>query len=85
MEKLKRTLIVWVSIYPLITIILLGFGKPLSTLPIALRTLVLTAVLVPIMVYILIPFWTRVFNQLSAKRMREGEVQTPEASSISRK
>lgn len=32
-----------------------------------LRTLVLTAVLVPLMVYVLIPFWTRV---LSSKKVR---------------
>ena len=76
MEKLKRTLIVWVSIYPPITIILSEFGKPLNTLPLALRTLVLTIVLVPLMIYILIPFWTRVFNQVSSIDLRKSKANT---------
>ncbi|WP_299519258.1 aldo/keto reductase [Winogradskyella sp.] len=30
--------------------------------PVALRTLILTVILVPLMVYVLIPFWTKVFK-----------------------
>ena len=73
MEKLKRTIIVWVSIYPPLTIILAAFGKSLNTLPLALRTLILTIVLVPLMIYLLIPFWTRVLNQVCSIDLRKSK------------
>ena len=62
MKKLKSAFIVWIAIYPAITGILLLFGNLLNETPIILRTLILTIILVPLMVYILIPFWTKVFN-----------------------
>ena len=67
MEKIKTTVIAWVSIYPAITLLLAAFGHLLNELPIMLRTLVLTAVLVPLMVYVLVPFWTRVFSKLKKR------------------
>lgn len=68
MKKLKNALIIWIAIYPAITVIILLFGDILNELPILLRTLILTLILVPTMVYILIPFWTKVFNTSIAKR-----------------
>jgi len=62
MKKLKSTFIVWTAIYPAITLIQYVFGEILAKLPLAFRTLVLTGVLVPLMVYGLIPFWTKTFN-----------------------
>lgn len=62
MKKLKNTFIVWVAIYPAITAILLLFGDRLNQMPILLRTFILTIVLVPLMVYVLIPFWSKVFG-----------------------
>ncbi|MEM6720317.1 MAG: hypothetical protein AAF611_13410 [Bacteroidota bacterium] len=65
MKKLKSTFIVWIAIYPAITGILLVFGEYLGQLPLLVRTFILTAVLVPLMVYLLIPFWTKVFMKKS--------------------
>lgn len=62
MKKLKTILIVWVAIFPTITIIQFLFGGLLNELPLVVRTLTLTVVLVPLMVYLLIPFWTKVFS-----------------------
>ncbi len=62
MKKLKNILIVWVAIYPTITIIQFLFGELLNELPLVLRTLTLTGVLVPLMVFVLIPFWTRILT-----------------------
>lgn len=62
MKKLKSTIIVWIAIYPAITTILMVFGENLNQLPILLRTFILTIVLVPLMVHILIPFWTKVLT-----------------------
>lgn len=64
MKKLKSTFIVWIAIYPAITGILLLFGEYLNHLPLLIRTLILTLVLVPLMVYFLIPFWTKVFSKV---------------------
>ena len=63
MKKLKSTLIAWVAIYPAITGILILFGDYLNKVPVVLRTFILTIILVPLMVYVLIPFWTNVFSK----------------------
>jgi antibiotic biosynthesis monooxygenase (ABM) superfamily enzyme len=46
---------IWAAIYPLLTIALYVFGHPLSSLPLMLRTLILTAVLVPMVVFVGLP------------------------------
>ncbi len=68
MKKLRNILIVWVAIYPTITVIQYFFGDFLSQLPLALRTLILTGVLVPLMVFVLIPLWTKLFDKLRQDR-----------------
>jgi len=65
MKKFKSALIVWIAIYPAITAMLIVFGEYLNRLPILLRTFIVTIVLVPVMVYVLIPFWTRIFTKPS--------------------
>lgn len=54
--------VVWVSIYPLITLVFYFFGKELMMLPLLIRTLVLTLFVVPVMIYILLPLWTKVLK-----------------------
>tara|TARA_R110002033_G_scaffold74430_3_gene125659 strand:+ start:261 stop:497 length:237 start_codon:yes stop_codon:yes gene_type:complete len=66
--ELKRVLIVWLSIYPAITIIQWYFSEHLLKVPLLLRTLILTLVLVPLMLYLLIPFWTKAINKLQNKK-----------------
>ena len=51
----KMMIATWIGIYPLITIVFWLFGRWLVDLPIPLRTLVLTAVLVPTMTYVVMP------------------------------
>ncbi len=63
MKKIKTAIIVWVAIYPTITLIQYLFGDILNKLPLVFRTLILTLVLVPSMVYLLIPFWTRLLTK----------------------
>lgn len=62
---MKKVFIAWISIYPVITIILLLFGNELNAMPVLVRTLILTVILVPLMVYVLIPFWSKVFKFVS--------------------
>ena len=55
-KKWKMAIIIWVAIYPTITTIFLLFGKQLMAVnPLPLRTLCLTLVVVPLMVFVLIP------------------------------
>ncbi len=68
MKKLKSTFIVWIAIYPAITAILLLFGEYLDELPILVRTFILTIILVPLMVYLLIPFWTKIFSLIKIRK-----------------
>jgi antibiotic biosynthesis monooxygenase (ABM) superfamily enzyme len=59
--RYKVALVTWVAIYPALTITLAVLGPPLAPLPLYVRTLVVTALLVPLMVYVLVPAVQRVF------------------------
>ncbi len=59
--KWKTALLIWLAIYPSITLIFLLFGDRLLLMPPALRTLVLTLVLVPLMVFVLLPALQKLF------------------------
>jgi antibiotic biosynthesis monooxygenase (ABM) superfamily enzyme len=59
--RYKVAFITWLAIYPALTITLALLGPALAPLPLYLRTLVMTAVLVPIMVYVLVPAVQRIF------------------------
>ena len=55
-------MIVWLAIYPTITL-LLELGGPLfNDWPLPLRTLALTGIAVPTMVFVLLPALQRVFG-----------------------
>ncbi len=60
----KVAVLTWIAIYPTITLFSWLFGRlrPLGGLPLPLRTLLLTALLVPAMVFILLPMLTRLFT-----------------------
>jgi antibiotic biosynthesis monooxygenase (ABM) superfamily enzyme len=57
--KHKMLLVIWLGIYPMITLLLSVLGPWLMEIPVPLRTLVLTLLLVPYMVYLAIPTLTR--------------------------
>ena len=60
----RMALLTWIAIWPLITALLL-LGEPmLAAMPLPLRTLVLTGILVPLMSFIVIPRLTRWANAL---------------------
>ena len=58
----KTAVVVWIAIYPALTFVLWLAGPTIRDWPVALRTLVLTLVLVPLMVYILLPALQRLFG-----------------------
>ena len=53
--KLIASLKIWLAIYPSITLFLFLFGEALSGLPLYVRTLILTLVLVPWIVFAGVP------------------------------
>ena len=56
-------IVFWLAIYPLITIVFLLFGNYLVLInPIPLRTFTMTIILVPTMVFVLIPFIMKLFG-----------------------
>jgi antibiotic biosynthesis monooxygenase (ABM) superfamily enzyme len=60
--RYKMALVTWLAVFPLITAILLLFGPLLSQLPMLMRTLVLTGVMVTLMTYVVMPRLTRLFS-----------------------
>lgn len=59
--RYKMALLTWLAIFPLISLINLLFGPVLNQLPLLIRSLVLTAVLVFLMTYAVMPRVTRLF------------------------
>lgn len=59
--RLKMTLVSWLALYPTVTLIFFLFGDLLAQLPLLLRTLVVTGVVMPAMTYVLMPRFTRWF------------------------
>jgi antibiotic biosynthesis monooxygenase (ABM) superfamily enzyme len=54
--KILQAIKVWIVIYPSITLFNISFGSYLASLPLFLKTFILTAVLVPWMVFAGLPF-----------------------------
>lgn len=59
--RYKMTLVSWLALYPAVTLIFWLFGAPLAHIPLPLRTLIVTAVVMVLMAYVLMPFMTRRF------------------------
>lgn len=53
--KIIQSVKIWVIIYPSITLFYVLFGSYLSEIPLYLRTLILTLILVPWMVFVGLP------------------------------
>jgi antibiotic biosynthesis monooxygenase (ABM) superfamily enzyme len=51
----KTAVVVWLAIYPSLTFVLWLVGPKIQGWPLAVRTLAVTAVLVPLMVFLLLP------------------------------
>jgi antibiotic biosynthesis monooxygenase (ABM) superfamily enzyme len=53
--KHQLALMIWVAVFPTLTVLNLALGDTLSDLPSVLRTLILATVAVPIVIYGLMP------------------------------
>ncbi|MGD9860833.1 MAG: antibiotic biosynthesis monooxygenase [Marinobacterium sp.] len=59
--KYKMTFVSWLALYPTVTLIFFLFGEWLAHIPLLLRTLIVTAVVMVAMSYLLMPRFTRWF------------------------
>jgi antibiotic biosynthesis monooxygenase (ABM) superfamily enzyme len=72
--RYKLVAITWLAIYPLITAVFFFFGDSLQQLPLGIRTLVVTAIIVPAMIYLVLPLMTPLFTRwLYPRESRETE------------
>jgi antibiotic biosynthesis monooxygenase (ABM) superfamily enzyme len=65
--KHQLALMIWVAVFPTLTVINLAFGSQLAQLPSVLRTFVLATVAVPIVIYGLMPRLHKVRARLLAR------------------
>ncbi len=72
-EKGMKVLINWLAIYPLITLVLFVFGPLLNPIPLALRTFVITIVIVPVMVYVAVPLLEKVVVSIIGRLFQKPE------------
>ncbi|WP_288362265.1 antibiotic biosynthesis monooxygenase [uncultured Spongiibacter sp.] len=61
--RYKMTLVSWLTLYPAVTAIFFLLGDWLATLPLPLRTLIVTATVMLLMSYVLMPRMTRWFSR----------------------
>ena len=59
--KWKMAILIWLAIYPALNLVSILIGGLLVDLPLWQRTFVMTIILVPLMVYVLLPLLTRAF------------------------
>lgn len=59
--KWKMTLVSWLALYPAVTLVFVMFGDWLAQIPLFVRTLLVTAVVMLLMSYVLMPRMTRWF------------------------
>lgn len=72
--KIIAALKIWVVIYPSITLFLYFLGEPLSVLPLYQRTLIITASLVPWIVFAGLPAVNALIGLLSTKNDQVSKV-----------
>ncbi|MCY0964746.1 antibiotic biosynthesis monooxygenase [Parathalassolituus penaei] len=60
--RYKMTLVSWMALYPIVTLVFLIFGPWLQQVPLLLRTLLVTALVMVLMSYVAMPRMTRWFR-----------------------
>lgn len=68
----KMALVTWLAIFPLITALFVLSEPILRQLPLVLRTAVLTAVTIPLMTWVVMPWMTRLFRRWLYPSERDG-------------
>lgn len=64
--KHELALMIWVAVFPTLTVLNLALGTTLAELPVVLRTLVLATIAVPIVVYGAMPRLHRLRTRITS-------------------
>lgn len=59
----KTALLSWLATYPVLNMVSYFFDGLLIQVPLLMRTLILSAVLVPLMTYAIMPMYTHIFKK----------------------
>lgn len=73
--KLIASIKIWVVIYPALTLFLYLFKEPLSVMPLYIKTLLMTTTLVPLIVFVGVPFVDLILNSFSRATKKEMETK----------
>lgn len=68
----ELAIMIWIAVFPTLTLLNLMLGGLLDGVPIVVRTLILTTIAVPIVVYGLLPLLQRARASLLRRRARSG-------------
>ncbi len=68
--KLFASLKIWLVIYPSITLLFYLFGQPLALLPLYQRTLLLTIVLVPWIIFAGLPIVNFIISRIPSQTIK---------------
>ena len=60
--RYKLAVITWLGVYPILTLTLALLGPMMENWPLPLRTLLVTVLLVPLLVYVIFPLLNRAFR-----------------------
>ncbi|MEU1209308.1 hypothetical protein [Nocardia sp. NPDC005825] len=66
----RRALITWLAVYPTITLALALLGPEMGGLPVFVKTLILTVIVVPVAVYLLVPMLMKANQRLTVRARR---------------
>ncbi|MFE5289683.1 hypothetical protein ACFRAQ_32350 [Nocardia sp. NPDC056611] len=61
----RRALITWLAVYPTITLALALLGPEMGGLPVFVKTLILTVIVVPVSAYLLVPLLMKANQRLA--------------------
>lgn len=60
--KWKFAIMVWLAIYPAITLLSYLIGDHIKNFPLPIKTLIMTGILVPLMVFVLLPILRKLMS-----------------------
>ncbi|NUW44446.1 hypothetical protein [Nonomuraea rhodomycinica] len=72
-----RALLTWLAVYSMIMVVQLLLGPAIAPLPMPLRTLILTGVVVPTVVYLLMPLLLRAHARMPRRGRRPSSAGRP--------
>ena len=60
--KWKFAVMVWLAIYPTITLVTFIIGDFIQKFPLPIKTLIMTGILVPLMIFVLLPLLRKILG-----------------------